>query len=208
MYYTQRMQWPPVLVFLTLTAVLYEPALADRLSLTVVLKAGKNLWILRPGGTVRDGDRLAMRVEADQSTYLYVVHSDRDGQRLLHPIDKPDRLAQAEPRRIPADHERWLVMEGMQSAQARQEDLIIIASPAPMANAAILSRAKAALTESSPPNSTESSRSRVALTKEAVTQPPPGILTDPGYRSLMLSHDSHAPLSQGRAVLRFSFWHR
>lgn len=203
---TRPMRWPKITLFLLLAGTLCGSAAAAELSLSVVVKSDGNWRILQPGDTVRDGERLALSVESGEATYLYVVYADRDGPQLLHPSGKPDHVAAAALRRIPVGSDAWMVMEGGQADHPDREDLLVIASATPLTAVAALARARAALAKEPAPAPTPSGGHSVP--QNASGPPPPGLLTNPGYRKLLVPHDSHVPLNKGAAVLRFSFWHR
>lgn len=169
---------------------------------------------IRPGDTLKSGDRIELMVSLEQPAYLYIVQFFADGGAAVLFPDAGDRLmSAAEPHRIP-EAGAWFELD-----EARgEEHIYVVASRRPLSLAAA-------------PIAQQLARVRIAsgdiAAEGAAPAPPPGpdaagaakekepALEVPALENRgasALDQDGESPAVHGRAdpdgVLAFRFWFR
>jgi len=97
---------------------------------------GKDTHELSPGETLRSGDQMAVNVAVDQAAYVYVAFASAGGPpQVVFPKSGDEKVTPEQPLRIPANPERWIILD----KQTGQEDILVYASIKPIPSADLLS---------------------------------------------------------------------
>lgn len=101
------------------------------------ITADKGAHPLKPGETLKKGDRMAVNVRVDAPSYVYIGLGSADGTANLVYPKSGDKVSTPElPLRFPTKNDAWMVLD----ANTGQEDVFVYASKKPIPTSDLFNR--------------------------------------------------------------------
>lgn len=173
------------------------------------ITADKGAHALKPGETLKKGDRMAVNVRVDAPSYVYIGLGSADGTANLVYPKTGDKVSTPEmPLRFPAKTDAWMVLD----ANTGQEDVFVYASKKPIPTSDLFNRlsADAAAARAEAKKREAAAKKPAATTKKSTA--PGGMTND--TRGLSVEDDEpevqsvSSTVGGGITSARFSVKHR